>query len=642
MLSNKSNCKSIILQEHNPVSINPDSIISRTENGDIISVYKDILWNFHPYTDHKERSKIHFSGFSEENRGKFKWIIYCLYFWTDIGIGGVVSISTLRQYKNTISSLDKFLDKYSYSFDDFLASKDLITKYIRPMDQARRNLFITLINKLLQIDKDILKIDPILVKITIDPYRQVITESKQTAPIPERIYSEVISQSQYFLSEMIKNIDEFSIFINKISDIPGYAQTKHSQRKKHRHSSKDGSMQPEFMEALSYGDLSIFLEKYNINNCKDLGAFILQVQTVCRVILHAYSGMRRGEVAMLPLNSLLKTNSNSREFYQICGFVTKGKSKIIKTKWVTSKDILNAHLVARSLSICISKDLNLSENKMSLFVRHTYLNWLTHYKSDIQSDGYVKNVLTENLKLSDSIYNFEKFRISQDDLNFLYKVDRFRNWKGEDKYQIGEIWNFATHQFRRSLALYSIDCGFVSISTLKYQLKHINITLTMHYIKSFKLNKCYEFDKSLVDEVKEAAIEATAFTYHSKIIKNTDNNLYGANGIKIINIHNKTREALHKDVKNGVISYKETLLGACTSTEKCSKRPMGLMSGTISSCINCKDTVIDKTKLAGQIKRFERFADLQPKGTVEYSIAYNELTTLNKCLNTINHKNYVK
>ena len=216
MLLNKSNCKTIILQEHNLVNICPDSIISKTKNGDIISVYKDILWDFYPYTNQKDHSKIHFSGFSEENREKFKWIIYCLYFWTDIGIGGIVSISTLRRYKNTIIRLDKFLDEYGYSFDDFLANKDLITKYILPMEQARRNEFITLINTLLQIDKDILKINPMLVKKTIDPYHQVIVAFKQTAPIPERIYSEIISQSQCFLSEMVKNIDEFSIFINKI------------------------------------------------------------------------------------------------------------------------------------------------------------------------------------------------------------------------------------------------------------------------------------------------------------------------------------------------------------------------------------------------------------------------------------------
>lgn len=62
-----------------------------------------------------------------------------------------------------------------------------------------------------------------------------------------------------------------------------------------------------------------------------------------------------------------------------------------------------------------------------------------------------------------------------------------RDFNEDEKFHVGSVWAFASHQFRRSLACYAASSGFVKLPTLNRQFKHLTLAMTRYYSRNFKM-----------------------------------------------------------------------------------------------------------------------------------------------------------
>ena len=70
----------------------------------------------------------------------------------------------------------------------------------------------------------------------------------------------------------------------------------------------------------------------------------------------------------------------------------------------------------------------------------------------------------------------------------LEQIEFNRDWRNDENFKIGQPWHFKNHQYRRSLAVYSIQSNIVSLGSLQKQFKHLFREMSYYYNTPRKLN----------------------------------------------------------------------------------------------------------------------------------------------------------
>lgn len=210
-------------------------------------------------------------------------------------------------------------------------------------------------------------------------------------------------------------------------------------------------------------------------------------------------------------------------------------------------------------------------------------------------------------------FDKEKYKITIEDFCELEKIDPFRAWGTSEKFKVGAIWRFTTHQFRRSLAFYVAQSALVSLPSLRRQLKHISREMTMYYCKAAVSGELFGEEGHISKMVNDLKPKADAAAYINEVLFPQES-LFGAHGKFVENhIRNKeslkvfteSREALLDRFKKGELAYKTTPLGACVSAVPCDKKA----TREIAACISCDKAVLKLSKLENVIKRQTSFVE---------------------------------
>lgn len=159
------------------------------------------------------------------------------------------------------------------------------------------------------------------------------------------------------------------------------------------------------------------------------------------------------------------------------------------------------------------------------------------------------------------IFDLEQLRITQDDLDVARAMTFGLN---TDKFAVGKVWPFAWHQLRRTGVCNMLASGMVSESSLRYQLKHLSVVMTRYYGQNY-----FRLKADLNDE-------AHGF-FLREMYEAVSRGFAELTGDKYVSPHGQKRkdqilrpvsERDHKDLaqaaKSGKVTYRETLLGACT------------------------------------------------------------------------------
>ena len=364
-----------------------------------------------------------------------------------------------------------------------------------------------------------------------------------------------------------------------------------------------------------------------------------QIQMKSAFIVAAFTGMRKNELLSIPFNGLRYISSDTGNIPVVWSTTTKLESNGVPkfTKWVTGSIVEEAFEAAKFIT---QGALNWSANKSQVAEDESKLPLffsIENGKSGKPHPHFDYATTALNSNLIQKIMSSKNLLISEQDLeeisNFLYG-DEISN-----SITLGEPWPLGFHQFRRSLAVYAASSGHVSYPTLKSQLKHISMIMTVYYTDSNSrainiLGNGPEV-KVMQKEWQEAQARVEADNLHElldsgvTLTGGAGKNLQTKRAENRLPIFLDNRNSTKKAVKNGKIRYRSTLVGGCMSIKPCDKGA-GVLASACISCENAVFSLESKSSLL-QTKDFYKSQltlDIPKRVHHEYEVSIKKIDSL--------------
>ena len=213
--------------------------------------------------------------------------------------------------------------------------------------------------------------------------------------------------------------------------------------------------------------------------------YLTNYQQIAKYLIHFYSGMREDEALQLPLHCLTKTEDLHRTYARLIGYTFKYEGYKSIGQWVTTSElepvILSLQKLAKRFakytSVSTAKKLKKEEVVCPLFLSSSYLQ---NFKNIQHEKPYGSPTKFSQTIISNPLLDTSQLKITSEDISYLEDLEPDRDWTGT-KYRVGQVWNYETHQLRRSLAVYSQQSGLVSIGALQTQLHHLFSETSYYY-----------------------------------------------------------------------------------------------------------------------------------------------------------------
>ncbi len=346
-------------------------------------------------------------------------------------------------------------------------------------------------------------------------------------------------------------------------------------------------------------------------------------QLALMLVVVAFSGMRFGEVSILPLeNVLVEFEYMGSVHFELHGDTHKLKGGVKhSTSWITSHQGARAVRLAQRIAQSIQQQYGKppKAGQKALLFPSTGNPYKRVANSNKDRDLY-------------SLRELVCPKIEQSDITELDCLELARGWERDD-IEVGKRWPLAFHQLRRSLAVYAHRSGMVSLPALKAQLQHITQEMTAYYADGFSRAVNLVFDKEhFSHEWQVAKAESSYFAYAMAVLF-SDEDLLGRGVQRIANtVESRSREATLRLFKENKLAYRETPLGGCVSTEACKTDPLEPIP---YDCLetNCVNQVVFGKRLEHVI-RFQEMAvatlENEDKGSVEHRLEVRHLEILHK------------
>ncbi len=599
-------------------NINDSFVISRDLDGNILSRYKDNIWNFEAYiSDLSQHPIFYFKKRIEKNQiQNVKKLMLLLMIYGNGRDSSQYSVGTLKHYFTSLfRPLSLFATQNMISIDKCLSDKKLLMRYIEQecTNRQRVSLVISLLSFLHKKDNSQTKINYQQNNEIIQKLHKLqsifFKKLHQTEIIPIRILSESLSQRWEQIKKIEQNINAIQGFLKQFIYCEYFASSRYKTKKS-----------LSFNEATNKYKLNEVFQEFNVLNRTSFLNFISNIQGTCIHLIHAYTGMRRGEVLNLHSTCIQKVSNDSG----VCYLVSKtskleGRSTV--AKWVTCKETETLVNLLNILNVTTQKKDNKDHESLPLFIS---------FLAILRDKQFTKIVPRKKVEKSLPLNNC-KLRITSEDKKEIEYIDYKENMKD---IIIGEVWNFKSHQYRRSLAIYSIQSGLVSLGALQKQLKHIFREMTLYYANGASLaRKIFDLPKEhIAKDFDKLKPELDALAYIKEVLF-SDEKIYGTHG-KLVNknYHKQdlnifladNRDKTIEKFKRGEMAYKETALGACISLEACESS----LSRSFTSCLECDSSILKKSKLEESIVQQKSFLNLLNKDSIEYRTELKELKSL--------------
>lgn len=613
---------------------NDNYVVSRDKFGKILSVYSDDIWDLTPYASNDITT--YRIGFKKDIQNdnlvnEFKQLFFLLMVAPKGQSGSSLSMSSLQSLASILYEICKISEQQKITLFKFLSDNSLIKNFIkeRCLTNGSHSPMIALLTFLHRTENVLTGIMFHESKENINLLRDVKYKMKlnvkQTEVIPVSILSNSIKQRWEQVNEVYRHKDNLVKLIEGCINSKYYAASKKFMAKEYTHNNECEYWDDVLREL----KLITLLKKYKVANKMKLKSFIRKVQGTCYHLILAYSGMRRAEGMSIKTNCLQFVEN--KKYARIIGVTTKLVGTRKTVSWVTTHELEKVIELLDCLSIALSKKLYFPEGERYLFISSSNLTSKPLKQPKILSSPYLKN---DVLPL-----NEESILITEEHILELEQIEYDRDWRSEDDFQIGKPWHFKTHQYRRTLAVYSIQSGLVSLGALKKQFKHLFREMSYYYQNGssnakniFNVQEKHHISKDL-DQLKP---ELEALSYIKNVLL-TNDNVYGVQGHIVkkskqdkINVM-KDREKTIQNFKDGYMSWKETMLGGCIKVEPCESK----LTRSLIACIGCECGIHKIGKLESAIQTQSSFVDTLNKNSIEYRTEKADLDKLKQYLNTI-------
>ncbi|QKU22852.1 hypothetical protein [Acinetobacter lwoffii] len=634
-----------------------DKAVSFDKNGKVLSRFSDEYWDFSALSRKYETGYIlDFSektGLNKETLLHFRLIMLYRLLYNNKSRRDVVSFTTLS---NDYYILKKTALLFSCENSSFLSINKNNIVQREYLKNISNNKFISsskILSLLIVVNNAgvffNLGEDFGLNSALISRLREAILlcpkSTKQTILIPSRIYAEFIQKS---LNHFKILADSLPILNKAITEIIMSSVITTSSDKTKNSIKKE----KQFAAVIEKYDLSAFCNHFDIkrNSSKtSLKAFIYNisyVQVLGVFIIACLTGMRRGEILNLGRDCLQKRVVNDRDVWFLSGYTSKTSSAgLIQAKWVTSKllvDVIETLIAMHPIIQAVNshygeysdvplKDYPLLPSVIKGVKKLEKLNG-SHPLYSVPPI-----IFTIGDKVSERLCNIV---IESQDIDELNHLNPLVDWRIEHNLEVGKVWQFRPHQFRRSLVVYCVRSGLVQFASLKKQLQHLSIDMTTYYGSSAG-SASNLFDEDLSIEFKKENARFQFAQYEEKVIDSKDI-LFGGEGTRLQSLKNKTdvplflrdKKQVLKMFENGQLAYKQTPLGGCSRVGPCNK----LGFAHVTACITCKDSIFDSSSKVALIKTKKAFESRLMK--YESNSIYSrqlqiEINSLNNLLNKI-------
>ncbi len=462
------------------------------------------------------------------------------------------------------------------------------------------------------------------VEIQLQTLRQVLStevksrpETQQTPLIPSRVYCAILGALDDRMALIERELDLLldAYEQSRIASRDAPKSLTRWQLRTHRAMTLAGvtaRMKTLGYEPKSGGSLDAFI-----------GARLGEHQLALMLTVAAYTGMRVGEVRILPLEGVLKPFEHlGSTHFEIHGDTHKLNQGIKRqTTWITSHQGARAIRLAELIGRAVGR---IHEQPPKTGQQALLFPSLGNPYKKIADD--VRDI---NLKQMRGIICPV---IEQSDIEELDRLELARGWARAD-IVVGERWPLAFHQLRRSLAVYAHRSGMVSLPALKAQLQHITQEMTLYYSGGFSRAVNLVFDKKHFSHEWEAAKAESSYFAYAFAVLFSDEDLLGQGVARMANaVESRSREDTLRLFETGKVAFRETPLGGCVSTEECKTHPLDPMP---YDCLesNCVNLVVFEKRLQHIIKQQEvAVASLAKSeaGSVEYRLEARHLEVLLK------------
>lgn len=617
--------------------IRENFVISRTIDGEVLSRYKNNIWDLRPYRSNPSQHGIlNFSRINTITINEAKQLIFLILIFGSGRSGSQYSVETLLHFfNNFIVPLSKFAINNNIMMKNIFENEIHLINFISTCCNNKQKIqcltpILVLLDKL---SNDTTKINYKKTEKVFLLIQKIISSfpsTNQTELIPSRIFAESIKQRWKQIEDIENNLENLINFLNEFIKSRKFAVAA-SMIASRRLSYNETILWNNAVNKFNLDDLFI---KYEVKNRKHFRRFITKIQGTCKHLIHSYTGMRKGEVLNIQ-NKCLEYLSTESGICRIISTTSKLTGTNKSAKWITSKEIERIIFILNSINNVPAKNYNLNVDDFPLFV-----------SSDIfiarNSNNIIKNVQTKGKfdAIDELPLDYSLLTLTIEDINEIEEIDFNKN---TENLEIGKPWQFKSHQYRRSLAVYSIQSGIVSLGALQIQLKHLFKEMTLYYSNGASYaKKLFDIPKKHISkdiEVLKPELDTLAYI---KYVIFSDEKPFGVHGNYVEkNIRKdikdfktyffENREKTLRQFKNGEIAYKETALGSCISIEACDSR----LTRSITACFECHGGVIKKSKVDNVIEKQKEFVSFLNKNSVEYRTELDELNKLENLRNKI-------
>ncbi len=290
------------------------------------------------------------------------------------------------------------------------------------------------------------------------------------------------------------------------------------------------------------------------------------ILATCGAVIGAVSGMRNGEWYELDADSYQEETFKGVTHCLLVGKTSKLNNGIpIRHAWVTAPvarlavELLTAvsgprrtRLLAQAHALTLSgrpqAAVKMAESAKSLFLA-----------LGVQSKGIMitgssllralKRLVASapNKDGTEGAYLREEHMIEFKALN--------RQWGSE--IPLDELWPIATHQFRRTFAVFLLRNGFGSFLQVKQQFAHLNLSMSIWYARNAETAITFDMEQDAEIRAELAEMNALLMTDIAEKIYLSDEPISGGAGLKIRtqiaqgNKVFKSREEIETAVRNG-------------------------------------------------------------------------------------------
>lgn len=590
-------------------------VVSKDIMGKDKSYFGDQIWDMSAYAAKiqiNKKSKFDFAFIedSEELILELKLIVYGWIYQKNSTRSSHIKIQTLvnrlsalkKVYifllQNNHESISALNDKRtSQALDSYLINKKLAQRTLEHVYAGINSIF--RLQSWLQID---------LTLSTLKPYEHALKLStktpQQTLSIPERIADELYAKAielveiyyphRHTLADIENDLQDNYLRGKAIVDFKVkngswkfLSVPKSGYSTAHRKAQEVNKAAPQKCSSIlsKYSSKAPFQSIKTATSWKKLYG---RITTACYICCGAFSGMRDSELSVLKPNSYFCDEIGGHTFHLLQSRTFKLGEK--NTTWVTAPITEKAVELMKEFTKNWRKEL--LEANYEKESNYLWLNRTARSKLPV-----VITKWPDRLQLFSDSYGST---ITKDDLVEAFRSNPNAHDKIKEICSLGKNWPLKTHQFRRSLALFTTRHRIGNSCALKQQYKQTYLQMADWYSVGSITNRLHDLriDSDFQHLLEKTQLEETANKFFDMI--NSDAPLSGTHGKAIMQMREdlpyiySSWDVIYDAVKKGTLTLHGTMHSYCKNGYDCD------MDGVINPafCVDCKSggSIIDEAQ----------------------------------------------